>query len=162
MRPRDGAAGPGRMPRALLWCTAAIVASQAWPLSIVLPLLPTQSADSRSPSSDVLLGALPLHDAASRLDAMAASLPPAPGVVVAHGTSDELASAYMVITMRLWPRPVSYVACRPTPHLEQFRVPHAVPPPAWRLDVLPHDAAPLRHAATTTSDPSALCSTTPR
>jgi hypothetical protein len=143
--------------RLLLASALLVAASQAGPWAGLLPLLPSRSGATRTPSSDVLLSALPLSDAGTELARVAAGLPQGAGVVVAHGTSDALASAYMVISMRLWPRPVSFVACLPTPRLEQFRVPHAAPIAAWRIDLLPGGHSPLRVAATATMDPAALC-----
>lgn len=136
----------------------AILAGHAWTLRRVLPLIPPVETHSRSPSSDVLLGSLPLPHAADRLEAWDRTLPERPGVVVAHAPADAVASAYMVIAMRLWPRPVSLIACEPTPHLEQFRVPHVAPTPAWRLDLWPGRPQPfdvqLTHGE---SSPPALC-----
>jgi hypothetical protein len=140
-----------------VWLAAlAILVGHAWNLRRVLPLIPPASA-SRSPSSDVLLGALPLPHAADRLDAWSRTLPETPGVVVAHAPADAVASAYMVIAMRLWPRPVSLVACEPTPRLEQFRVPHAAPAPTWRLDVWPGGAPPVDVQLTSGATATALC-----
>ena len=53
-----------------------------------------------------------------------------------------------MLSMRLWPRPVSYVACEPVPHVEQFRSPHAVPIFGWRIDLFPGAATPLRASGT--------------
>jgi hypothetical protein len=146
------------MPRRLLFLVLVMVASQAWPLSHLVPVLPSGRDPSRSPSSDVLMGALPFPDAAVRLDAIAHALPPGPGVVIAHGTSDQLASAYFVVAMRLWPRPASYVACEPTPRLEQFRAPHVPPRFTWRIDMWPGRPEPLRVADTAMAqDAIALC-----
>lgn len=157
---RGPLAGPHRpTPWRLLAVTVAVVASQAWPWAVVLPLLPAWPASSRSPSSDVLLQGLPLAHAAETLEALHASLPNAPGVVVAHAPGDAMASAYMVVAMRLWPRPVSYIACEPAPHVEQFRVPHEALPPAWRVDLVPGDAVPLRTSSHPTADPRAACAT---
>ncbi len=157
---RGPRAGPSRPTTwRLLTATAVVVASQAWPWAVMLPLLPAWSANSRSPSSDVLVQGLPLPRAADTLDALDASLPDAPGVVVAHASADAMASAYMVVAMRLWPRPVTYIACQPTPHVEQFRVPHESPTPAWRVDLIPGDAAPLRRSSQLTANPRTACAT---
>jgi hypothetical protein len=135
-----------------------VVLSQAWAWHRLAPLLPPLFPPTRSPSSDVLMQAVTGGDVADRLDALDASLPHAPGVVVAHGRADALASAYMVISMRLWPRPVSFVACEPVPSVEQFRVPHTMPAPAWRIDITPGRATPpLPAGPATTSDPAVLC-----
>lgn len=144
--------------------TLAILASHAWGLLRVLPTIPGPQSPSRSPSSDVLLGALPLPGAADRLDAIARELPDGPGVVVAHAPVHEATSAYMVIATRLWPRPVSLVACEPAPVLEQFRVPHAVAPLAWRIDLRPGSPTPLaaRAEAQAEVSPAALCGTRSR
>ena len=150
------------MPRRFLCLVAVIVASQAWPLSILWPALPSGSEPGRSPSSDVLSQALPLPQAADRIDAIDRTLPQSPGVVVGHTTGDRLASAYFVLSMRLSPRPVSYVACEPVPHVEQFRSPHAVPEFGWRIDLFPGAATPVRAGGTPPSqDVSALCAQTP-
>ncbi len=132
------------MPRHLLLLVLCIVASQAWPLSHLVPALPSGRDVRRSPSSDVLLQMLPFDDAATRIEQLARTLPDGPGVIVGHGTPDSLASAYFVLSMRLWPRPVSYVACAPTPRLEQFRAPHTPPRFLWRIDLRPGDATPVR------------------
>lgn len=146
------------MPRRLLLLILLIVASQAWPLSHLVPVLPAGGDPSRSPSSDALMGALPFPDTARRLDDIARALPREHGVVVAHGTPDQLASAYFVVAMRLWPRPVSYVACAPTPYLEHFRAPHAPPRFHWRLDLRPGSPAPVTVGGTPTQpDAAALC-----
>lgn len=146
------------MPRRLAFLALILVASQAWPLSRLVPILPAPGATSRSPSSDVLMQALPFDHAADRLDAFTTTLPDAPGVVVAHGTSDALASAYFVMAMRLWPRPVSYVACEPAPRLEQFRAPHVPPRFRWRLDLHPGLATPVRVGTPgIVQDATALC-----
>ena len=134
-----------------------IIASHAFVLHRLLPTLPALHQPSRSPSSDVLLGALPLAHAAERLDALARTLPNGPGVVVAHAPADAITSAYFVITMRLWPRPVSLVACEPTPRFEQFRVPYTVLPPAWRIDLTPHSASPLSVGPAATPQAATLC-----
>ena len=64
--------------------------------------------------------------------------------------------------MRLWPRPVSYVACEPSPHLEQFRSPHPMPVFAWRIDLFPGVATPLRaNGSPPPLDVAALCAATP-
>ena len=81
--------------------------------------------------------------------------------MVAHGTPDQLASAYFVVAMRLWPRQVSYVACEPSAHLEQFRAPHAPPRFTWRIDMWPGRAEPVRVAdSSTAQDAVALCAST--
>jgi hypothetical protein len=135
-----------------------VVLSQAWAWQRLAPRLPPLFPPSRSPSSDVLMQTVAGGDVASRLAVLDALLPLAPGVVVAHGRADAMASAYMVISMHLWPRPVSLVACEPAPHVEQFRVPHTVPRPAWRIDIGPgHDNANLQARPTTTSDAAVLC-----
>ena len=150
------------MPRRFLCLVVVIVASQAWPLSLLWPALPSGNEASRSPSSDVLMQALPLPDAALRIDAFDRSLPLSPGVVVGHAPGDQLASAYFVLSMRLWPRAVSYVACQPGPHLEQFRSPHAAPVFGWRIDLFPGTATPVRASSVPPpQDVAALCSTTP-
>jgi len=138
----------------------AILASHAWGLRHALPLLPPVDPFSRSPSSDVLLGRLPLPNAADRLDALHRSLPYTPGVVVAHASAESVASAYMVIAMRLWPRPVSLVACLPTPRVEQFRVPYSLPTPTWRLDLYPGRAAPISLQREASPSLAALCGAT--
>lgn len=156
--PRDASSEPRhRDLLVLIAATLIVVATQAWQLAGLVPLLPSATAPSRSPSSDVLLGALPLPDAADRLDALTRTLPAGPGVVVAHAPTDAVASAYMVITMRLWPRPVSLVTCAPTPRVEQFRWPHPVPTPSWRVDLFPGAPTPLTWRPTATSSPEALC-----
>ena len=150
------------MPRRFLLLVVVIVVSQAWPLSLLWPALPSGSEPGRSPSSDVLMQALPLPDAAQRIDAFDHALPLSAGVVVGHAPGDQLASAYFVLSMRLWPRPVSYVACQPAPHLEQFRSPHAVPVFGWRIDLFPGAVNPVRaSAAPPPQDVTALCATTP-
>ena len=149
------------MPRRFLCLVVVMVASQAWPLSIFLPSLPGREA-GRSPSSDVLIQALPLPEAAQRIDAIGRALPRSPGVVVGHAPGDQLASAYFVLSMRLWPRPVSYVACEPVPHVEQFRSPHAVPIFGWRIDLFPGAATPLRASGTPPpQDVATLCAPVP-
>lgn len=137
----------------------AILSGHAWTLRRTLPLIPPAETLSRSPSSDVLLDTLPLAHAADRLDAWHRTLPVAPGIVVAHAPADVVTSAYMVIAMRLWPRPVSLLACEPTPHLEQFRVPHVAPTPAWRLDLWPGRSHPIDVQLTNGAlSTSAMCS----
>lgn len=154
---RDVSLRRPRRDTLLVWLAAlAILAGHAWNLRRVLPLIPSTSA-SRSPSSDVLLSTLPLPHAADRLEAWSRMLPDAPGVVVAHATVDAAASAYMVVAMRLWPRPISLVACEPTPRLEQFHVPHAAPTPTWRLDLWPGRAQPVAVQPTGTVSAAALC-----
>jgi hypothetical protein len=146
------------MSRRLLCLALLIVASQVWPLSRLVPMLPAAGDPSRSPSSDVLMGALPFAHAAGHLDTIAGTLPPGPGVVVGHGSSDQLASAYFVVAMRLWPRRVSYVACEPAPRVEQFRAPHAPPRFEWRIDLWPGRPDPVRIGdATPAQDAGALC-----
>jgi len=49
------------------------------------------------------------------------------------------------------------LACGAAPHVEQFLVPHPVPPPRWRIDLHPGDVRPLRIASTAEQDPRALC-----
>ncbi|MGV3517113.1 hypothetical protein [Luteitalea sp.] len=146
------------MPRRLLLLVVAIVISQAWPLSRLWPALPAGNEASRSPSSDVLMQALPFPHAAHRLATIAGTLPLSPGVVVAHTPADHLASAYFVIAMHLWPRQVSYVACAPVPQVEQFRAPHLPPVFTWRIDLRPGTARPV-HVSTgvPSQDPAALC-----
>jgi hypothetical protein len=149
------------MPRRFLCLVIVIIASQAWPLSLLWPALPGSEA-GRSPSSDVLMQALPLPDAAQRINALDHALPLSPGVVVGHAPADQLASAYFVLSMRLWPRRVSYVACEPSPHLEQFRSPHPMPGLTWRIDLFPGVATPLRASASPPpQDVAALCAATP-
>jgi hypothetical protein len=150
------------MPRRFLCLVAVIVASQAWPLSVLWPALPSGSDAGRSPSSDVLMQMLPLRDAAERIYALDRALPQSPGVVVGHAPGDQLASAYFVLAMRLWPRSVSYVACLPEPHVEQFRSPHPVPPFAWRVDLFPGTATPVvASGVPAPDDAAALCVTRP-
>ena len=135
--------------------TMALVASQAWPAARLFPLLPGVEP-GRSPSSDALLQALPLPGAAERLDALARVLPTGPGVVVAHGTEDRLISAYFVLAMRLWPRPVHLVICEPAPYVKSFLF--DVPVDAtWRIDLVPGDANPLRAAESDAVDAASLC-----
>lgn len=145
------------MRRPFLFLVAVALASQVGPWRALFPRLPPQHTERRSPSSDVLLGALPLPDAATRLDAIAATLPDAPGVVVAHGPVGAMASAYFVITMRLWPRPVSLMTCDPSPALEQFRVPHPRPRWAWRIDMRPGSPSPLQVSRGDTQIVERLC-----
>ena len=154
---RATATNDRRIPPLLSLCALVIVASQAWPWLRLPSVLPAPAGATRTPSSDVLLQAVPLENAGETIATLARDLPQAPGVIVAHGRSDALASAYMVLAMRLWPRPVTYVACLPRPHVEQFHVPHAVPAPAWRLDVRPGAPVPLGAARTTSSDAATLC-----
>jgi hypothetical protein len=150
-RPQRGA------PRLLLACALAIVAGQAAPLGVMLRRLPHHSA-SRTPSSDALIGALPVSDAGARIDAIAASLPSTHGVVVAHDTTDHVLAAYYVVAMRLWPRPVSLVTCRGDVR-QHFGPAAPAAPPAWRLDLFPGDSAPLRAAPARTMDVASLCAT---
>ena len=148
-------AGVPAIVRVLGFYTAAIVASQAWPVAHTVPFLP--GADpSRSPSSDALMQALPLPHAAARLDALARTLPDGPGVVVAHGTADRLTPAYYVLVMRLWPRPAHLVICEPEPRMESFR---ALPlqAPRWRVDLRPGDPDPVRVVAAGAASPRDLC-----
>lgn len=106
--------------------------------------------------------ALPLPEAAQRIDAYDRALPRSPGVVVGHAPGEQLASAYFVLAMRLWPRRVSYVACQPAPHLEQFRSPHAPPPFTWRVDLFPGAATPIvASRVSPPQDVATLCATTP-
>jgi hypothetical protein len=145
------------MPRRLLILVLVIAASQAVPLSHLLPLLPGPDR-SASPSSDVLLGTLPFPEAARRIDAIALTLPQTPGVVVAHTTADRAASAYFVLSMRLWPRPVSLIACEPRPGSEQFRIDQGQPHDRWRIDLRPGSDSPLQVArGSVDRDPRALC-----
>jgi hypothetical protein len=145
------------MPRRLLILVLVIVASQALPLSRLLPVLPGPDG-SRSPSSDVLMGLLPFPDAALRTADLARGLPPTPGVIVAHTTPDRAASAYFVLSMHLWPRPVSLVACQPTPSPEQFTAAAGVPRDRWRIDVRPGDVNPVQLTGSTLErDSAALC-----
>ncbi|MBA2356664.1 MAG: hypothetical protein H0V80_18585, partial [Acidobacteria bacterium] len=118
----------------------------------VLPLVPGSST-SRSPSSDVLMQALPMTDTATQLAAIARQLPRAPGVVVTWAAPDAVASVYFVVAMHLWPRPVSLLTCSAAPHYEQFGVPHTVPPLQWRIDLHPGKARPLRIGDTSSQDP---------
>jgi len=149
------------MPRRFLCLVVVIVASQAWPLSILWPVLPSGER-GRSPSSDVLMQALPFPDAAQRIDGYDRALPSSPGVIVGHAPGDQLASAYFVMAMRLWPRRVSYVACQPAPHLEQFRSPHPAPQFAWRIDLFPGAATPVVASDTPPpQDVATLCAATP-
>lgn len=155
---RDASSGGTIGDRLLLPLAALLIlASHAWGVSLLLPRLPPADVVSRSPSSDVLLGGLPLPDGAERLHELSRHLPDTPGVVVAYAPVDAIASAYMVIAMRVWPRPVSLVSCRPTPMLEQFRVPHAMPPPTWRLDLRPGTPQPMVARPTRDTDPVTLC-----
>ena len=150
------------MPRRFLCLVVVIIASQAWPLSLLWPLLPSGSEPGRSPSSDALMQTLPLPDSAQRIDALSHTLPLSAGVVVGHAPAEQLASAYFVLSMRLWPRRVSYVACEPSPHLEQFRSPHPMPVFTWRVDLFPGAATPVR--ATVAPPPqnvAALCAASP-
>jgi hypothetical protein len=150
------------MPRRFAFLIVAIIASQAWPLSVLLPILPSGRERSRSPSSDALMQALPLPDAAQRIDTLDDVLPLTAGVVVGHGPSDQLTSAYFVLSMRLWPRLVSYVACEPLPHLEQIRPDYPVPAFSWRVDLFPGNASPLHvNLATPPRDAAALCDLRP-
>lgn len=147
------------MPRHLLLLIVAIVASQAWPISRLVPAVPAGSDPSRSPSSDVLMQSLPFPNAAARLDVVAQSIPRTAGVVVAHASADQLASAYFVLAMRLWPRQVSYVACQPSAQLEQFRSPHTPPAFTWRIDLWPGHADPIVvTSAPSPRDAASLCS----
>jgi hypothetical protein len=145
------------MPRRLLILVLVIAASQAVPLSRLLPVLPGPDA-SASPSSDALMGSLPFPEAARRIDTIAQALPQTPGVVVAHTTADRAASAYFVLAMRLWPRPVSLVACQPSPGSEQFRIDQGRPHDRWRIDLRPGSDSPLQATrASIERDPVALC-----
>lgn len=145
------------MPRPLLILVLVIVASQAVPLSLVMPVLPGPDA-SPSPSSDVLMGTLPFPDAARRIDAIARTLPQTPGVVVAHTTADRAVSAFYVLSMHLWPRPVSLVACQPSPGPEQFSVGQARARVRWRIDLRPENASPVQVTPVThEQNPVALC-----
>src|SRR5688572_11567135 len=104
MLPSAARAEPGAspaMPRHLLILALAIVASQAWPLSRLVPALPSGTGASRSPSSDVLMQALPFANAAERIEVIARALPATGGVIVAHAPAEQLASAYFVLSMRL-------------------------------------------------------------
>jgi hypothetical protein len=123
----------------------------------MLRRLPAPSA-SRTPSSDVLMNALWLTDSGARFDKVAASLPQTHGVVVAHAAADDVLAAYYVTSMRLWPRPVSLVTCRPAPkrHVQSS---DSAPAATWRLDLFPRDAVPLRSAAARTADATGLCAT---
>jgi hypothetical protein len=150
------------MPRRFLCLVVTIIASQALPLFLLGRALPSGNEPSRSPSSDVLMQALPLPNAAQHIDAIDLVLPPSPGVVIGHGPSDQLTSAYFVLSMRLWPRLVSYVACQPFPHLEQIRSDYPVPVFTWRIDLFPGLANPLRvNDSPPPRDAAALCAMRP-
>lgn len=142
--------------RILVLYTLAIAGSQLWPGARTIPLLPGAADPSRSPSSDALMQALPLPNAAQRLDAIARSLPGGPGVVVAHGPADQLTPAYYVAVMHLWPRPVHLVVCEPAPYMESFRAP-ALQDPRWRIDFFPRDAQPVRVLPVGRATPRDLC-----
>ena len=145
------------MSRRLLSIVLVIVVSQVLPLSRLLPLLPGHDT-SVSPSSDALMGQLPLPVAAHRFDALSHAWPQAPGVVVAHASADEAASAYFVLSVHLWPRPVSLVACEPGPSALQFRVGPQSTTFRWRVDLRPRQPAPLAGSTGTFSDdPAELC-----
>ncbi len=152
------ARAPVSMPglRVVIVVATAIVASQIVPIARTIPLLPTSGDPSRSPSSDALMQALPLPHAADRVDVLAATLPSGHGIVVAHGTEAHLTAAYYTLAMRLWPRQAHVVFCEPEPRIETTRGP--VPPVVgWRVDLLPHDANPLRIGTAGPTDPLALC-----
>ena len=87
-------------------------------------------------SSDALLGALGQSGLTARVDALAATLPLAPGVVVARepGEGGALVAAYQVIATRVRPRAVAYVTCAPGDGAGRDGDPAAVRP-AWRLDI---------------------------
>lgn len=137
-------------------CVVAVLAGQWHLLGQVLRTLPSVD-ESRSPSSDVLMQSLPLRHSSDVFDALARDLPHAGGIVVAHGTAAALTSAYMVAAMRLWPRPVAFVACRPAPALAV----RPVGPVAWRIDLAPGASSPLTARASTTRDAGVLCANTP-
>ena len=106
--------------------------------------------------------ALPFPHAADRLDVIGHALPRTAGVVVGHAPADQLASAYFVLAMRLWPRQVSYVACQPSAHLEQFRVPHTPPVFTWRIDLWPGREDPVVVTPTPSpQDAASLCTAPP-
>lgn len=134
---------PSRDAVAVLIATFAILATHAVGLGRLLPLLPAPATSSRSPSSDVLMGALPLTQAADRLGALDRQLPASPGVIVAHAPADAVTPAYMVIAMHLWPRPVSLVTCQPAPGGEQFSPGPGTAEPTWRIDLRPGARVPL-------------------
>ena len=112
------------MPRRFLFLVVVIIASQAWPLSLLLPALPSGREPGRSPSSDVLMQALPLPDAAQRIDALDHALPavarrrrrPRAGAINSPAPTSCCPCGSGLVR-------VSYVACEPSPHLEQFRSP---------------------------------------
>lgn len=114
--------------RQLLLCTALIVASYAQPLSRLTSILP-DDAHLRFPSSSVLLGT-----DARVLDDLARELPDEPGVVVARASGDAAMGPYMVVSTRLWPRPVTLVACGASSAEAPVTL-FEGPSPRWRLDL---------------------------
>lgn len=117
--------------RRLLLCSALILGSYAQPLTQLWSILPRDN-HLRFPSSTVLYGA----DVMESLDELGRRDPVEPGVVVAHGTVGEVIGPYMVVSARLWPRPLTLVACGAAGR-EAPTVAFEGPAPTWRLDIGP-------------------------
>ncbi len=146
------------LPRTLIVCVTAALASQIAPSATLLGLLPAFPHDSASASSDVLAQAVPLPHAGDTLAFLARQLPIAPGIVVVQGNPAPAVAPFYVISTHLWPRPIMLVSCEPGAVRHHALSADERRPIGWRLDLTLGGAQPLRVTTRTEAlAPGAWC-----